>query len=99
MLTCLGQAFAGRYAASLLNAIDLPELIAASPVEYEDLAVSLASNPAQLSSIRRKLTNKRSTARLFDTARFTKSLEFAYTQIFQRSLKDLPPEHIYPESG
>jgi protein O-GlcNAc transferase len=97
VLTCPGQAFAGRYAASLLKAVELPELIVSSPVEYEDLAVSLAEDSAQLASIRRKLAENRLTSRLFDTPRFTKSLEFAYTQIFQRSLAGLPPWHIYPE--
>jgi predicted O-linked N-acetylglucosamine transferase (SPINDLY family) len=97
VLTCPGQAFAGRYAASLLKAVELPELIVSSPVEYEDLAVSLAEDSAQLASIRRKLADNRLTSRLFDTPRFTKSLEFAYTQIFQRALAGLPPWHINPE--
>src|SRR6266436_2850115 len=35
VLTCLGETFAGRVAASLLNAINLPELIATTPEAYE----------------------------------------------------------------
>jgi predicted O-linked N-acetylglucosamine transferase (SPINDLY family) len=98
VLTCLGQGFASRYAASLLKAIDLPELIAASPAQYEEMAVSLASNPAGLSLIRRKLARNRLTAPLFDTARFTRSLEYAYTQVHERACANLPPEHVFPQS-
>jgi predicted O-linked N-acetylglucosamine transferase (SPINDLY family) len=99
VLTCLGQAFASRYAASLLRAIGLPELIAASPAQYEEMAVSLASDPAQLSLIRGKLARNRLTAPLFDTARFTRSLEYAYTQVYERACANLPPEHVFPQSG
>jgi predicted O-linked N-acetylglucosamine transferase (SPINDLY family) len=98
VLTGLGQAFAGRYAASLLRAIDLPELIAASPAQYEEMAVSLASNPAHLTLIRRKLARNRLTAPLFDTAQFTRNLEYAYTQVFERVRANLPPENVFPQA-
>ncbi len=43
-----GRAFAGRVAASLLQAVGLPELITASLEEYEALALKLARDPALL---------------------------------------------------
>jgi predicted O-linked N-acetylglucosamine transferase (SPINDLY family) len=95
VLTCLGNAFAGRLAASLLMAIDLPELITSTALQYEELAVKLATNPTQLAQIRQKLMNNRLTTRLFDTARFTRNLETAYAQIYERHL-GFAPEHIYP---
>jgi len=97
VLSCVGEGFAGRMAASLLHAIKLPELITASPAEYEDLAVRLAENPAKLAVIRQKLMNNRSSALLFDTPLFTKNLESAYTRIYDRWRTNLPPEHVYPE--
>lgn len=42
VLTCPGETFAARVAASLLTAIGLPELITSDLVEYEQLAVRLA---------------------------------------------------------
>ena len=96
VLTCMGQAFAGRVAASLLRAIDLPELITTSPEEYENLAVHLASNPAQLAAIRAKLEANRLTTRLFDTALFTRNLEAAFTVIHERARHHMPPDHVYP---
>ena len=55
MLTCVGETFAGRVAASLLNAIELPELITTTQEQYEALAVELATNPQRLDQIRQKL--------------------------------------------
>jgi predicted O-linked N-acetylglucosamine transferase (SPINDLY family) len=98
VLTCTGQAFAGRVAASLLRAVDLPELITATPAQYEDLAVHLATNPDLLAQIRQKLTHNRFVAPLFDTARFTRNLESAYTQIYERYHANLAPQHLYPPS-
>jgi predicted O-linked N-acetylglucosamine transferase (SPINDLY family) len=98
VLTCIGEGFAGRVAAGLLKAIELPELITATPAQYEDLAVQLAENPPQLTEIRQKLARNRLKTGLFDTARFTRHLEAAYAQVYERYQADLPPEHIYVES-
>jgi predicted O-linked N-acetylglucosamine transferase (SPINDLY family) len=94
VLTCAGNSFAGRVAASLLQAIELPELITTSAAAYEELAVSLATNPALIAGIRQKLAANRLTTRLFDTPRFTRHLEDAFTQIYERQRNGLPPEHL-----
>jgi predicted O-linked N-acetylglucosamine transferase (SPINDLY family) len=98
ILTCVGEGFAGRVAASLLQAIDLPELITATPAQYEDVAVQFATNPRRMSQIRRQLADNRLVAPLFNTALFTKNLERAYMQIYERYHANLPPEHIYPSA-
>lgn len=95
VLTCVGEAFASRVAASLLNAIHLPELITSTQEEYEELAIELATNPEKLGQIRKKLANNRLTTPLFDTQLFTKHIEAAYTEMYERHQADLPPEHIY----
>jgi hypothetical protein len=78
VLTCLGQTFSGRMAASLLKAIGLPELITRSHADYESLALELAAHPERLAAVRRKLALNRTTHPLFDTARFTRHIEEAY---------------------
>ncbi|NOT17175.1 MAG: tetratricopeptide repeat protein [Sulfuriferula sp.] len=95
VLTCLGETFAGRMAASLLNAIHLPELITTTQAEYENLAVSLAKNPDQLLRLKASLANNRLTTPLFDTQQFTHNIESAYRQIYERYHLGLPPAHIY----
>jgi predicted O-linked N-acetylglucosamine transferase (SPINDLY family) len=78
VVTCIGKAFQGRVAASLLHAIDLPELVTIRPQDYEALALDLAKNPALLKATREKLARNRSTTQLFDSDRFRKNIEAAY---------------------
>jgi predicted O-linked N-acetylglucosamine transferase (SPINDLY family) len=94
VLTRIGQSFASRVAASLLNAIGLPELITNTQEEYEALAIELAMNPQKLADIKLKLANNRLTTPLFDTPLFAKNLEAAYLQMYERYQADLQPEHI-----
>ena len=85
VLTLTGQSFASRMAASLLNAIGLPELITNTQEEYESLAIELAMNPKKLADIKLKLANNRLTTPLFDTPLFTKNLEAAYIRMYEES--------------
>jgi predicted O-linked N-acetylglucosamine transferase (SPINDLY family) len=94
VLTLAGQSFASRVAASLLNAIGLPELITSTQEEYEVLAIELAMNPHKLADIKLKLAKNRLTTPLFDTPLFTKNLETAYIKIVERYQNDLGPDHI-----
>jgi protein O-GlcNAc transferase len=91
VLTCLGETFAGRVAASLLRAIGLPELITTSPEDYEALALSLAGDPSRLASIKAKLTRNRDTYPLFDTKRFARHIEAAYATMWQNYMSGRPP--------
>jgi predicted O-linked N-acetylglucosamine transferase (SPINDLY family) len=91
----MGESFASRVAASLLNAIHLPELIAHTLEDYERLAIELARNPGKLAEIKRKLEANRPTTPLFDTGLFTKHLEAAYTRIHERYHANLSPDHIH----
>jgi predicted O-linked N-acetylglucosamine transferase (SPINDLY family) len=91
VLTCLGTSFAGRVGASLLTAIGLPELVTKSPSEYEALALKLARDRTALSHIKAKLDRQRTIAPLFDTARFTRNLESAYSTMWERQQRgELP---------
>jgi len=94
VLTLMGRSFASRVAASLLNAIGLPELITKTQEEYEALAIELAMNPKKLADIKLKLAKNRLTAPLFDTPLFTKNLESAYIKIYERYQNDLGPDNI-----
>jgi tetratricopeptide (TPR) repeat protein len=94
IITLMGESFASRVAASLLYAINLPELVTTSQAEYELLAIELAANPLKLNSIKQKLTKNRLTTPLFNAQLFTKNLEATYMQMYERDMADLPPEHI-----
>ncbi len=95
VLSCLGQAFPGRVASSLLRAVGLAELVVNSLQDYENLALALASDPARLDALRHRLIENRLRAPLFDTALFAKHAETAFTAMWQRKIEGLAPEHIY----
>jgi protein O-GlcNAc transferase len=91
VLTCVGETFVGRVAASLLTAVGLPELITTNLRDYEELALAFARDPARLTGLRQRLAENRQTSPLFDIARFTRNLESAYQQIWERRLSGRPP--------
>jgi protein O-GlcNAc transferase len=99
VLTCVGDAFASRVAASLLSAVELPELATRTLAEYEELAVELAGNSQRLREIKQTLARNRLSAPLFDTRLYTKHLEAAYLRIYERHEAGQPPAHIYVESS
>lgn len=94
LVTVMGKTMPGRVAASLLKALQLPELVAESLEEYEYLAFTLATNPGLLNDARRKLEKNRQTAPLFNTRLYTANLEKAYKAMYERNQMGLPPKPI-----
>jgi predicted O-linked N-acetylglucosamine transferase (SPINDLY family) len=91
LLTCLGGAFPGRVAASVLEAAGKPELITQNLAEYEALALALAQGEDQLSSLRRKLGQNRGTSPLFNTDAYRLHLESAYRTMWKLHQKGEGP--------
>lgn len=94
VVTQLGDAFAGRMAASLLRNLGLTELVTGSPAEYEALIVALAQDPARREACRTRLAAARDSASLFDTASFTRDLEAGLHAIHARRLLGLEPASL-----
>jgi predicted O-linked N-acetylglucosamine transferase (SPINDLY family) len=79
VLTCQGKAFAGRVAASLLQAVGLPELVTHTLDEYESLARKLAADRNRLVAMREKLAQNRLICPLFDVGQFSRHIESAFS--------------------
>jgi predicted O-linked N-acetylglucosamine transferase (SPINDLY family) len=94
VLTCLGKAFPGRVAASLLRSLDLPELITYSENEYISKAEELALNPEKLTLIKNKLDTNKFSQPLFNTELFCRNLESVFQIIFERYSFGLETEDI-----
>ena len=84
VLTCAGTTFAGRVAASLLSAAGLEELIAPSLDDYETMALKLARDRSSLNAFRERVEISRHAGPLFNTALFTRHIEDAYAQMWDR---------------
>jgi protein O-GlcNAc transferase len=95
VLTYLGSSAVSRHAASVITALNLPELITTTAEEYESLAVELATDPEKLKNIKDKLVSNLSTAPLYDTPLFARNLESAYSMMYDRYQRGLNPDHIY----
>ena len=88
VLTCEGETFAGRVAASLLRAAELDEMVTQTLAEYEARALELAHNPEKIKALKDRLG--KATAPLFDVVRFTRDLEAAYAIMSDR--RGAPPQ-------
>jgi protein O-GlcNAc transferase len=98
VLTLLGNAFAGRVASSLLKSIGLEELVSHSIEEYKCRAITLATSPQQLISIKHKLLKNRTSTPLFDTPLITQHIEMAYQIAYDRYQSGLAPADIWIRS-
>ena len=97
VLTLIGQSFASRVAASLLQAVGLPELAVQHPDDYEDLAVRLAEDVQALTEIRDHLWQNRRDLPLFDNQAFTMDLAALFDRMASRWLQGLPPAALAAE--
>jgi predicted O-linked N-acetylglucosamine transferase (SPINDLY family) len=94
VLTRMGESFASRVAASLLHAVDMPELVTSTEAEFEELAVELAQDAERCQALHQKLQQNRLSAPLFNSRTFTRHLEASYNAMLERYEAGLPPEHI-----
>jgi len=69
----------------------LPELITENLVDYERLALRLATDAAMWTELKQKLADNRLRCPLFDTDLFRRNLESAYTTMWQAWQKGEAP--------
>jgi protein O-GlcNAc transferase len=84
VITCRGESFAGRVAASLLQAVGLGDLVTSSLEEYELLALRLARDGSLRADIKRRLEQNRLQYPLFDSARVCRNIETVYETMWRR---------------
>jgi predicted O-linked N-acetylglucosamine transferase (SPINDLY family) len=83
VLTVLGDCFAGRVAASLLNAVGLSDMIARSLADYEAMALAFARQPQRLAEVKARLKANLATSPLFAIDLYTRHLEAAYVRMWE----------------
>ena len=98
LVTCRGQSFPGRVASSLLDAVGLPELVTGNLEDYEALALRLARDGALLRALKEKLAQNRLRVPLFDSERFRRAIEAAYTTMWEIAERGEAPKSFRVES-
>ncbi|MGB7815150.1 MAG: tetratricopeptide repeat protein [Methylotenera sp.] len=83
LLTCAGETFASRVAASLLQSVNLPELVTNSLQTYEQKALDFAQHPEKLAQLKQKLCSELEKSALFNPAQFARELEQHYLHLWQ----------------
>jgi len=94
IVTCPGETFASRVAASLCHAAGLVETVVGSLAEYEALALRLARDPDRLRALRERLRADSKDAPLFDSARYAAHLEDLFERMHARARQGLAPEAL-----
>ncbi len=97
VLTCRGESFAGRVAASLLQAIGLGDLVTSSLEDYEAAALKLAKDESLCADLKGRLERNRLDYPLFDTVRFCRHIEAAYAAMWERWQRGASPASFVVE--
>uniref|UniRef100_A0A3P8ZHF5 UDP-N-acetylglucosamine--peptide N-acetylglucosaminyltransferase 110 kDa subunit n=1 Tax=Esox lucius TaxID=8010 RepID=A0A3P8ZHF5_ESOLU len=94
MVTMPGETLASRVAASQLQCLGCPELIAHTRQDYEDVAVKLGSDMEYLKMIRSRVWKQRICSPLFNTKQYTMDLEKLYLQMWERYASGNKTDHL-----
>lgn len=92
VLTLQGETFSARVAASLLMAVNLPDLITHHLADYAAKAHALLNHPDVLLRYKAHLGKARTASALFNTPAFVNHLEQAYRTMMQRAHCGMPPD-------
>jgi len=98
MVTLAGETLASRVASSQLTCLGLPELVATTHTEYEDIAVRLGRDRQYLKAIRAKVWKNRTESPLFNIKIYTKNLEDLYWRMWRRHETGAEPDHLLDTS-
>lgn len=100
VITARGEHFCSRVSESLLNAIELPELVGADHDDMVRIARRIGTDADYRGALREKVAANRLTTPLFDTLRFTRDFETAIEMMTRQHRVGVKGEHIdVPDSG
>ena len=83
-----------RTGAGMLKAAGLPELVAKDLENYREIAENLVTSPETLARLRKRLSEDKKSAPLFDSNYFVPRLERILTKMWQASTSGTPPVTI-----
>ncbi|MBK6906770.1 MAG: tetratricopeptide repeat protein [Rhodocyclaceae bacterium] len=87
MVSLLGETFAARVGASMLETAGLPDLVAKDRTAYRDLALAAYRDPALLRTWRQRGALAKTNSALFDMGFFTRELESLYSRMWSNHLR------------
>ncbi|XP_043486094.1 UDP-N-acetylglucosamine--peptide N-acetylglucosaminyltransferase 110 kDa subunit isoform X1 [Polistes fuscatus] len=94
VVTLPGETLASRVAASQLNTLGCPELVARTRQEYQEIAIRLGTDREYLKATRAKVWQARSESPLFDCRAYANGMEMLYTLMWERFTRGEKPDHV-----
>lgn len=94
VLTCPGDVFSSRGAATLLRVMGIEQLIAPDYDAYQRIAIELAGDPAARQALRENVAASREKSPLFDTEGWVRDVERAYREMWEIYLRGDNPRDI-----
>jgi len=95
VVTLKGRSIPNMVASSMLFNLSLSELITSSELDYEKLAIKLATSPEYLKEIKCKLISNIDSSSVFNIYEYTNSIESGYRQVYDRHHNSFIPDHIH----
>jgi len=95
ILTLCGESFASRVGASLLNTLNMNELIAYSETEYINKAYNLSVNKKKITELKQELLKPFTISKLFNSKLYVEKIETAYVKIYETLKNKITPKNIY----
>tara|TARA_B100000123_G_scaffold49492_1_gene33374 strand:+ start:1 stop:1398 length:1398 start_codon:yes stop_codon:yes gene_type:complete len=83
ILTLAGKSMVSRVAGSLLNNINMKELITYSYNDYKNMALKLSNDKNYYNKVKSRLQKERLSSPLFNTKQYTEDLESIYTKLYK----------------
>ncbi|XP_076286274.1 O-linked N-acetylglucosamine (GlcNAc) transferase sxc isoform X2 [Lasioglossum baleicum] len=94
VVTLPGETLASRVAASQLNTLGCPELVAQTRQEYQDIAIRLGTDREYLKAIRAKVWKARSESPLFNCKLYALGMEMLYRKMWERYARGEKADHV-----
>ena len=89
ILTLAGKSMVSRVAGSLLNSVNMKELITYNYNDYKKMALKLSNDKNYYNEVRSRLQRVRHSSTLFNTKQYTEDLESIYTKLYKDFRKSL----------
>ena len=89
-----GSNFASRVSGGLLHAAGMAPLVRPDIASYVQAAVSLLNVPGELAKIKQVIRQRKARMPVFDAQMRTRQLEAAYLEVYKRSRRGMPTDHL-----
>ena len=94
VVTLKGRSFASSVASSLINTLEVNELIVNNFNEYERLSLKISNDKNYLEKIKNKIKLSKQSSNLYNPLKYTKNIEEAYQAAYKKYLSGELPQNI-----